>query len=489
MMASEERRMAVAEEISQDYLLPIGDEWIRTEKTDTLRLPYDGSPIADVPQGDPALVARAAHAARGAATVLENWSNYERAELLDRIAAILRRDHAAFASVISLETGKPISEARVEVDRSLQTLLASSIAARGLHGEVVPIDGAPIGAGRMAMTIRQPLGVIGIITPFNVPLNLALHKLGPALAGGNAVVHKPAEQTPLSALKLARIVREAGAPAGTYNVVTGPGETVGRALVECPEIDMITFTGSVETGRAIRALAGLKKVTLELGGNSAVIVEPDADLDAAVTRVVQGGYGFSGQICISVQRIYVHESVAGAFREKLADAVGKLRVGHPGEDSTQIASLISEEAARRVESWTQEAARGGAKVLTGGHRTNATIHPGVLADVPEHSTFMQNELFGPLVGVNKYSKLDDAIELVNGTPYGLQAGIYTQHLQRAFQAARKLRVGGVLINDVPTFRADHMPYGGTKNSGLGREGPRYAIEEMTEPKLICWRVG
>jgi glyceraldehyde-3-phosphate dehydrogenase (NADP+) len=251
---------------------------------------------------------------------------------------------------------------------------------------------------------------------------------------------------------------------------------------------MITFTGSVETGRAIRASAGLKKVTLELGGNSAVILEPDADLDAAVTRIVQGGYGFSGQICISVQRVYVHDSVADEFLPKLVDAVGNLRVGHPGEDTTQIASLISETAARRVESWTQAAERAGAKVLLGGDRKNATIHPGVLADVPEDTTFMQNELFGPLVGVNRYSRLEEAIDRVNSTPYGLQAGIYTHHLQHAFSAARKLRVGGVLINDVPTFRADHMPYGGTKNSGLGREGPRYAVEEMTEPKLICWKV-
>jgi acyl-CoA reductase-like NAD-dependent aldehyde dehydrogenase len=341
----------------------------------------------------------------------------------------------------------------------------------------------------MAMTIRQPLGVIGIITPFNVPLNLALHKFGPALAGGNAVVHKPSEQTPLSALLLARAVREAGAPAGTYNVVTGPGETIGMALVECPDVAMITFTGSVEVGRAIRARAGLKKVTLELGGNSAVIIEPDADLDAAVARVVQGGYGYSGQICISVQRVYVQESVADAFRGKLVAAVEKLRVGHPGEDNTQIASLITEHAAQRVEKSTQQAVAAGARILTGGERTNATIRPGVLANVPEQSDFMQNELFGPMVAVNQYSDLDTAIELVNGTRYGLQAGIYTQHLQRAFHAARKLRAGGVLINDVPTFRADHMPYGGTKSSGLGREGPRYAIEEMTEPKLICWRVG
>jgi len=481
--------MAALEEIAPEHLLPIGDEFIRTEKTDTIRLPFDGSPVAVVPQGDPELVERAAKAARKAATIIGRWSNFERAELLDRIASLVRRDHAAFAAAISHETGKPISEARTEVDRSLQTLLASSIVARGLHGEAIPIDGASIGADRMAMTIREPLGVIGIITPFNVPLNLALHKLGPALAGGNAVVHKPSEQTPLSALKLAQIVREAGAPAGTYNVVTGPGETVGKALVESDGIDMISFTGSVETGKAIRAAAGLKKVTLELGGNSAVIIEPDADLDAAVTRVVQGGYGYSGQVCISVQRVYVHEDVVDNFRSKLVEAVAKLRIGHPREDGTQIASMISEEAARRVEAWTQEAAGAGAKLLTGGLRSNNTISPGVLADVPETSTFMRNELFGPLVAVNRYTNLDDAIVRVNSTPFGLQAGIYTQHLQRAFQAARKLRFGGILINDVPTFRADHMPYGGIKNSGIGREGPKYAVEEMTEPKLICWRVG
>lgn len=481
--------MAATQHIDQELLLPIGNEWVRTERMDAIRLPFDGSTVTKVWQGDPALVNRAVKIAREAASILAGWSNFERAELLDRISALIRRDHARFAFLISQETGKPITEARAEVDRSLQTLLASSIAARELHGEAVPIDAAPIGAGRMAMTIREPLGVIGIITPFNVPLNLTLHKLGPALAGGNAVVHKPSEQTPLSALKLAEIVREAGAPAGTYNVVTGPGETVGKALVESNGVDMITFTGSVETGKAIRAAAGLKKVTLELGGNSAVIIEPDADLDAAVTRVVQGGYGYSGQLCVSVQRVYVHESVISDFRSKLVTSVEKLRIGHPLDEATQIASLINEEAARRVESWTHEAMGAGAKVLTGGRRTNTTISPGVLADVPETSTFMRNELFGPMVAVNAYSNLDDAITLVNATPFGLQAGIYTQHLQHAFQTARKLRFGGVLINDVPTFRADHMPYGGIKNSGLGREGPKYAVEEMTEPKLICWRVG
>jgi len=470
---------------SEEYLLPVGAEWVRTERLDIIRLPYDGSIVATVCRGDVPLLDRAVKAAHEAAPVIENWTNHERAELLDRIAALLRRDHAAFANAITLETGKPIIEARAEVDRGLQTLLASSIVARELHGEVIPLDGSPVGAGRMAITIRQPVGVVGIITPFNFPLNLSLHKLGPALAGGNAVVHKPSEQTPISALLLARIVREAGAPVGAYNVVTGPGESVGRALVEHDGVDMITFTGSVDAGRVIRARAGLKKVTLELGGNSAVIVEPDADLDAAAARVVQGGFGFSGQSCISVQRVYVHASVADLFREKLIPAVEKLRVGDPRDEETQIASLISEEAARRVERWTQLS---GGTLLTGGTRTHATICPGFIAEVPEDAGFMRHELFGPMVALNTYEELDDAIARVNGTAFGLQAGIYTRDIDRAFYAARKIRTGGVLINDVPTFRVDLMPYGGVKSSGLGREGPRYAVEEMTDSKLICWRV-
>lgn len=480
--------MAAIEQINRHEALPIGGEWVKAEETEMFYRAYDGSPAFEAPKGTPQLLDQAIAAARSAAASYENSSNFERAELLDRVAGLLRRNREEFARAIEVETGKTITEARAEVNRGLQTLLASSIAARQLAGEAIPIDGAPAGEGRLAMTIRQPVGVVGIITPFNFPLNLALHKLAPALAGGNAVVHKPSDKTPLSALLLAKILEEAGAPAGLYNVVTGPGETIGKALVESPEVDMITFTGSVAVGKSIRAGAGLKKVTLELGGNSAVILEPDADLDGAVARVVQGGYGYSGQTCISVQRVYAHESIADVFTEKLATAVAALRVGHPGQDSTQIASLISQQAAERVEQWTQDAVRQGAKLLTGGERTRATIRPGVLQDVPENATLMQKELFGPVVAVNRYEDLGHAIQRVNATPFGLQAGIYTQHLQRAFQAARKLRVGGVMINDVPAFRADHMPYGGIKESGIGREGPRYAIEEMTEMKLICWRV-
>jgi acyl-CoA reductase-like NAD-dependent aldehyde dehydrogenase len=468
--------------------LRIGAEWVETAETDTIHLPYDGTSVATVARGTRELLGRAIASARVAAPVMAALANHERAGLLERIAMVVRRDANEFAELISQETGRPIQEARGEVERGLSTLAASAAAARDLHGEVVPMDAIPAGAGHMAITVREPVGVIGMITPFNIPLNLALHKLGPALAGGNAVVHKPSEQTPLSAWRLAKAVEEAGAPAGAYNVVTGLGRDIGAALVEADGVDMITFTGSVATGEWIRAHAGLKKVTLELGGNSAVILEPDADLDAAIPRLVQGGYAHSGQLCISVQRVYAHASIVKSVTERLVAAVEKLKVGHPSEPSTAVSSLISEAAATRVEQWTQDAVERGAKLLTGGKRHRSTITPGVIADVPASARLMQQELFGPLVAVNSYESLDDAVEAVNSTPYGLQAGVFTEHLQRAFATARKLHVGGVLINDVPTFRSDPMPYGGVKRSGIGREGPKYALEAMTEPKLIVWRV-
>ena len=468
--------------------LCIGGEFLSTREQDTIRLPYDGTPVAKVPHADAAMLAKAIDAAQEGARAMAAMANYERADLISRIGDVVRRDAAEFTRLVCMETGKPIKEARVEVDRGLQTILASSIEARRLHGEVVPMDASSVGAGRMAMTVREPLGVIGTITPFNVPLNLALHKAMPALAGGNAVVHKPAERTPLSALRLARAVVEAGAPAGAYNVITGDGPSLGMAMCAAPGIAMMTFTGSVRIGKEIRAKAGLKKVTLELGNNSAVIVEPDSDLDLAVTRITQGAFSHSGQVCISVQRAYLHESIVEGVTERLVEQAKKLRVGHPFEESTDISSLIDEPAAVRVAEWIEEAAAKGAKVLTGGERRRATIPPTILSNVPKDARVSCQEVFGPVVVIYPYKSLDDAIREVNSTPFGLQAGIFTRDMLRAFHAARAMQFGGVLINDVPMFRADHMPYGGTKDSGLGREGPRYAIEEMTEMKLICWRV-
>jgi acyl-CoA reductase-like NAD-dependent aldehyde dehydrogenase len=419
---------------------------------------------------------------------MREMANYERADLLLRIGELIRRDLAEYAHLICAETGKPIREARVEAERSLSTVQAAAHEARQLHGEVVPMDFAATGKGRMAITVREPLGVIGCITPFNVPLNLALHKVCPALAGGNTVVHKPATKTPLSALRLARTMDEAGVPKGAYNVITGSGATIGMALAEHTDVAMLTFTGSAEVGRAIKSRAGFKKVTLELGNNSAVIVEPEADLDTAIARTVQGAFAHSGQVCISVQRVLVQERIANEFVERLKAATEKLNIGHPYEESTDISSLIEEGEAIRVEQWIGEATSSGAQAITGGKRKFATIAPTVLTDVPASCSISCREVFGPVVAIYPYRDLDEAIDRANATPYGLQAGIFTSDLQRAFRAARRLEVGGVMINDIPMYRADHMPYGGVKESGTGREGPRYAIEEMTEMKLICWKV-
>jgi acyl-CoA reductase-like NAD-dependent aldehyde dehydrogenase len=471
----------------QSFPMMIGNEWVRTPQVRTICLPYDGTPVAEVYDADATLVDRAVAAAEKGATAMASLPQYDRAELLERMRNLLERDAEEFARLVTLETGKTIREARGEVGRGQQTLAASAHAARSLHGDVVPMEAALTGKGRWAMTVREPLGVIAAITPFNFPLNLALHKIGPALAAGNSVVHKPSENTPLSALRLARLAIEAGVPEGAYNVVTGSGEETGRQLVDGQRIAMITFTGSVEVGLKIRAAAGLRRVTLEMGSNSSVILEPDCDLDLLIPRCVLGGYALAGQVCISVQNIYVHDSIAEDFTEHFVAGARALKIGHPLEESTDMASLINEAAAKRVESWIQQAVARGARLLNGGTRRGTIIEPAVLTDVAPDDAVCCKEVFGPLVVLHRYSRLEEAIDAVNASAYGLQAGICTRDIGRAFEAARKLRVGGVMVNDVPAFRVDHMPYGGTKMSGVGREGPRYAVEEMTELKLICWR--
>lgn len=467
--------------------LYIGGEWLETEKHREVRLPYDASVVGLVAEADDRNVDQAINAASEGAAAMAALANYERAGLLFRIADEVRKDEAQLAQTICSESGKPIKEARVEANRSVNTLIAAAHAARELHGEAVPMDFTPGGEHRMAMTVREPLGVIGAITPFNFPLNLTLHKLAPALAGGNAVVHKPAERTPMTALRLAELVGRAGAPKGAYNVICGDGPALADRMLRDPGIAMITFTGSMRVGTSVRARAGLKRVTLELGNNSAVIVEPDADLSTAVARSVQGAFSFSGQVCISVQRAFVHESIADAYIDGVLEATSKLRIGHPYDGATDIASLIDEAAAIRVESWIQQAVDAGARLLCGGKRRFATIEPAVLTDVPASARISCEEAFGPVLAIYRYKDLGEAIAQTNNTQYGLQTGIFTNNLPRAFAAARKLQFGGVLINEIPAFRLDHMPYGGTKGSGLGREGPRYAVEEMTNLKLISWK--
>jgi acyl-CoA reductase-like NAD-dependent aldehyde dehydrogenase len=477
-----------AVKVQETSLNYIGGEWVDAAAHEVVKLPYDGTPVGQVPRAEIDAVHKAVAAARKALAPMREMGNCDRADLLLRIAELIKRDNAEYADLICAETGKPIKEARGEAERSLATLFAAAHEARQLHGEVVPMDFAAMGKGRMALTVREPVGVIACITPFNVPLNLALHKVAPALAAGNAVIHKPATKTPLSAARLARTMEEAGAPKGAYNLITGSGARIGMAMAEHPGIAMLTFTGSPEVGRTIKFRAGFKKVTLELGNNSAVIIEPEVDLATPVARTTQGAFSHSGQVCISVQRVFVHRSISGEFVERLKTSTEALKIGHPYEESTDISSLIDEAEAIRIEQWIAEAVKGGAKLVTGGTRQFATVAPAVLLDVPAACHISCQEAFGPVVAVYAYDNLDEAIKRANDTPYGLQTGIFTNDIQRAFRAALRLEVGGVMINDIPMYRADHMPYGGVKASGTGREGPRYAIEEMTEMKLICWKV-
>ena len=471
-----------------EYPMQIGGAAVTTGEPRPVELPYDGSVVGTIFQATKEQVDAAIAAATAAAPLMREMTLDERSTILRRACEKLLEQRDDMALAVSSETGKPIKEARIEVERAAATLLFSAEEAHRLHGEVIPMDASPGGKGRWAMTVREPLGVIAAITPFNFPLNLAMHKIGPALAGGNSVVHKPASTTPISGIKMAAIFAACGLPKGALNVITGPGGAIGDMLVFDPRVAMITFTGSVDVGLRIRNLAGMKRVTLELGSNSAVIIEDDASLEEAVPRCVAGSFAHSGQVCISVQRIFVNRKVRGQFLERFIESARKLRIGHPHDPATDISSLITVGEAERVENWIGEAVSHGAKLVTGGSRQRATIEPAILSDVPPDVSLSCREAFGPVVGVNDYETLDEAIGRVNESKYGLQAGIYTRDIQKAFRAARQVHVGGFMINEVPQYRVDQMPYGGVKLSGTGREGPKYAIEEMTEPKLVCWKV-
>ena len=465
----------------------IGGKPVTSAEPRPVRLPYDGSEVGTIYQATKEQVDAAIAAAAAAAPIMREMTLDQRSTILRKAHQALLDDRDEMAMAVSSETGKPIKEARFEVERSALTLLFSAEEAHRLRGEVVPMDASPAGKGHWAMTVREPLGVIAAVTPFNFPLNLAMHKIGPALAGGNSVVHKPASTTPISAVRMAGLFEQCGLPAGALNVITGPGGAIGDMLVFDKRVAMVTFTGSVDVGLRIRNLAGMKRVTLELGSNSAVIVEDDADLGEAVARCVAGSFAHSGQVCISIQRIYVNSRIRNEFLERFVEGARKLQIGHPHSPSTDISSLITEGEAERVEGWIREAVEAGAKLESGGVRKRSTLEPTVLTEVPSGAKVACREAFGPVVGINSYESLDEAIAKVNDSEYGLQAGIYTRDIHKAFNAAKRVHVGGFMINEIPQYRVDQMPYGGVKLSGSGREGPKYAIEEMTEPKLICWK--
>jgi acyl-CoA reductase-like NAD-dependent aldehyde dehydrogenase len=456
---------------------------VTTEAGMEIRAPYDGRTIGEVPRCSRDDVDRAVAAAKRTMreAPLPAW---QRAEILDRAAELLA-DPEVFedlARTIALEAAKPIATARVEVSRCISTFRFSAAACRSLAGELLPLDAAQAGEGRLGFALRVPVGVIGAITPFNFPLNLVAHKLAPAIAAGCAVVLKPAGQTPFSGLKLAELLLDrCGLPAGYLHVVTGSGSEVGAALVEHDDVAMITFTGSPEVGWGIRASAPRKKVSLELGNNAPVIIQPDGDWRAAAAKIAVAGTSHAGQSCISVQRVLVHEDIAEEFTAALAQAVEDLVVGDPLEDDTQVSALIDRDNRDRVKSWIDDAVGDGARVVAGGEvGGDGVLRPTVLVDVQPDMKVCSQEVFGPVLGVQTYADVEDAFALANDTRYGLHAGIFTADLAVAKRAIEVLDFGGVIVNDVPTWRADQMPYGGLRDSGNTREGPPYAVLEMTE---------
>jgi acyl-CoA reductase-like NAD-dependent aldehyde dehydrogenase len=374
------------------------------------------------------------------------------------------------------------------VDRSVEPFTFAGEEARRIHGETVPMDASVFGENRVGFYLRAPLGVVSAITPFNFPLNLVAHKVAPALAAGNAVVLKPAEETPLTAVAMADCLREAGLPDGVLELVHGDGPITGEALVRHKLPAKVSFTGSPPVGAHILQHAGLKRITLELGNNSGTIVEPDASLNAAVPRCVMSAFANAGQVCISLQRLYVHEAIASEFMERFLAETRALKVGNPLDRDCDVGPMISDDAAERAEQWTAEAVAEGATLLVGGRREGRLVWPAVLTDTRPEMKVMCREAFAPLVSVVFYKDFEDALRMLGDSPYGLQAGIYTQDLRKAFRAVAALDVGGILVNDTSIFRVDHMPYGGNRMSGVGREGVRFAVEEMTNVKFVCFNL-
>ncbi len=463
--------------------LPIGTERVTTAEAITVRSPFDGAELGRVPMCGREEVDRAVAAARDAHAA-ETPPAWWRAEVLDRAARLLAERTYDFAKIIAAEAAKPLKTARIEAQRAASTFTFAAAEARTLTGDLVPMDASDTGEGKLAFTLRVPIGVVGAISPFNFPLNLVAHKVAPAIAAGCPVVLKPASQTPLSALALAELLLdECGLPAGHLSVVTGGGGSVGNALVDHPDVAMITFTGSPEVGWGIRARAPKKKVNLELGNNAPVIIEPDADHEAAAAKISVAGFSHAGQSCISTQRVYVHEAIAQSFLDALVPRVEKLVVGDPLEEATDVSTLISTDERDRVAAWIDEAKAAGADVLTGGTVNGPFLRPTVLANVKPDMKVCAQEVFGPVVAVQSYTDVDEAFRLSNDTRYGLQAAIFTADIGTALRAIRTLDYGGVLVNEVPTYRTDQMPYGGVRDSGNTREGPHFAVREMTEQRL------
>jgi acyl-CoA reductase-like NAD-dependent aldehyde dehydrogenase len=467
---------------AQERKLLIGGEWLETGDWVDVASPYSGETVGRVAKAGADETRRAIDAAEAA--MREPLPAHKRAEILVRVAGLLGRRHDEVARTISDEAGKPMKAARVEARRAMSTYTFAAVEARKLAGEMVPMDASQAGEGKLAFTLRRPIGVVGAISPFNFPLNLVAHKLAPALAAGCAVVLKPASQTPLSALLLAELETEAGLPPGWLNVLVGPASEIGDVLIEDERVKALTFTGSGAVGWKLAERAPKKRVKLELGNATPVIIAEDADIDTAAQAMAANAFSFAGQSCISVQRIYVEAPAYDRFLERFLPRVEELRLGDPADEETDVGPVIDEDARERILEWIEEARAGGARVLTGGELDGELIRPTVIADAGPELKVSCDEVFGPVCTVNSVGSLDEAIELANGTRYGLQAGIFTTKLETSLRAAQELEFGGVIVNEAPTFRADQMPYGGVKDSGNTREGPAYAVRELTEERLV-----
>ncbi len=465
--------------------VPLDGEAVVGSASIEVRAPYDGALLGSVPSLTAADVDRAVAAAKRALheMPLVQW---RRAEILDKAALLLAERQEDFARCIALEAAKPIRTARAEAQRAVSTFAFSAAVARQLAGEVVPLEASPAGEGKLGFILRVPIGVIGAISPFNFPLNLVAHKLGPAIAAGCPVVLKPASQTPFSSILLARmLLEECGLPEGYLHVVTGSGTVVGNAIVDHDDVALITFTGSPEVGWSIRARAPRKRVGLELGNNAPLILEADGDWRSAVAKVKTAGFSHAGQSCISTQRVFVHSSIAADVISELTAAVDTLVVGDPLDEATDVSALISISERDRVASWVEEARDAGARVASGGViGADGVLRPTLVVDATPEMKVCSQEVFGPVVTVTAYDDFDDALRMANDTRYGLQAGVFTADITKALRAARTLDFGGVLINEVPTWRADQQPYGGLRDSGNTREGPAWSVKEMTEERLI-----
>jgi acyl-CoA reductase-like NAD-dependent aldehyde dehydrogenase len=484
----EVRAMALRFEFGEAKLY-IGGRWVSGGPPLEVRNKYSGDVIGTVPTAREDDVDAAIAAAQKAAPVMAELPAYRRSEILSRTAALIRERRDEFARTIAAEAGKALKWARVEVDRAVMTFTIAAEEARRVHGETVPLDAVPAGEGYFGFYVRRPVGVVAAITPFNFPLNLVAHKVAPAIAAGNALVLKPASSTPLTSVLLCRVLEEAGLPPGAINLVVGPGHTVGEWLVRDPRVAKVTFTGSADVGERITQVAGIKKVTLELGNTSPVIIAPDADLAWAARRCAIGAYYNSGQVCLSVQRVYAERPVYDPFLERFVQETESMVVGDPLDERVDVGPMIDEREAQRIEAWVTEATQGGAQVVTGGRREGPVYWPTVLVNVKPEMKVVAKEAFAPVANVIEYDDFEEALRQADATEYGLQAAVFTRDIQRVFQAIRRLNFGGIVINDAPTFRADHMPYGGNRRSGIGREGVRYAIEEMTNIQMVAIRLG